>query len=187
MIITIGSGDGLVQQAINGTTIDQVPWCLMASPGANGLTHLPLVPHICTSESCQHWFRKWLVTYSAPSHYLNQCWVIVNWTLRNKLQRNFSKKITFSFKKAHLKMSSAKWRLFCPGEDEFKNYIISLCIKLERVITMSMEYKKTNYQGQLKHHVVIIRSMFHLFKRYKPPTKILPTMIILLIWQTNHC
>ena len=25
---------------------------------------------------------------SAPSHYLNQCWVIVNWTLRNKFQWN---------------------------------------------------------------------------------------------------
>ena len=24
-----------------------------------------------------------------PSHYLNQCWVIVNWTLMNKLQLNF--------------------------------------------------------------------------------------------------
>ena len=42
------------------------------------LTHLPLVWHICVSESGQHWFRKWLVAYSAPSHYLNQCWVIVN-------------------------------------------------------------------------------------------------------------
>ena len=26
-----------------------------------------------------------------PSHYLNQCWVIVNWTLRNKLQWNLSR------------------------------------------------------------------------------------------------
>ena len=25
-----------------------------------------------------------------PSHYLNQCWVIVNWTLKNKLQWNFN-------------------------------------------------------------------------------------------------
>ena len=25
-----------------------------------------------------------------PSHYLNQCWVIVNWTLRNKFQWNFN-------------------------------------------------------------------------------------------------
>ena len=56
------------------------------------LTHLPLVPHICVSESGQHWFRWWLVTYSTPSYYLNQWWVIVNWTLRNKLQWDFSKK-----------------------------------------------------------------------------------------------
>ena len=33
-----------------------------------------------------------VVTYSVPSHYVNQCWVIVNWTLRNKLQWNFNKK-----------------------------------------------------------------------------------------------
>ena len=54
----------------------------MASQGHNELTHLPLVLHICISESGQHW----LVVYSAPSQYLNQCWVIVNWTLGNKLQ-----------------------------------------------------------------------------------------------------
>ena len=53
-------------------------------------THFPLVPHICISESGQHWIRQWLVAYSAPSHYLNQCWVIVNWTLMNKLQQNFN-------------------------------------------------------------------------------------------------
>ena len=50
------------------------------------LTHLPRMPHICVSESGQHWFRWWLVAYSAPSHYLNQCWVVVNGDLRNKLQ-----------------------------------------------------------------------------------------------------
>ena len=40
--------------------------------------------------SNQHWFRKWLVAWTAPSHYLNQCWNIVNWTLRNKCQWNFN-------------------------------------------------------------------------------------------------
>ena len=30
------------------------------------------------------------MAWSAPSHYLNQCWNIVNWTLRNKLQCNFN-------------------------------------------------------------------------------------------------
>ena len=29
--------------------------------------------------------RGTLVAWTAPSHYLNQCWNIVNWTLRNKL------------------------------------------------------------------------------------------------------
>ena len=57
------------------------------------LTHLPLVLHICVSKAGQHWFRYWLVAYSAPSHYLNQCWVFVNWTLRNKLQWNFNQNI----------------------------------------------------------------------------------------------
>ena len=39
----------------------------------------------------QHWFRQWLVVEQlAPSHYLNQCWDIINRTLRNKLQWNFN-------------------------------------------------------------------------------------------------
>ena len=36
------------------------------------------------------WFRWWLVAWPAPSHYLNQCWNIVIWTLRNELQWNFN-------------------------------------------------------------------------------------------------
>ena len=53
----------------------------------------PLALHICVSESGQHWFRQWLVGNSAPSHCLNQCWVFVNWTLRNTLQWNFNQNI----------------------------------------------------------------------------------------------
>ena len=34
---------------------------------------------------------EWLVAWTAPCHYLNQCWHIVNWTLRNKLQWNFNR------------------------------------------------------------------------------------------------
>ena len=37
-------------------------------------------------ETNHHWFRQWLVAWLVPSHYLNQCWNIVNWTLENKLQ-----------------------------------------------------------------------------------------------------
>ena len=38
-----------------------------------------------------HWFRQWLVTWQAPSYYLNWRWNIVNWTLRNKLQWNLNR------------------------------------------------------------------------------------------------
>ena len=48
------------------------------------LIHWGRVTHICGGNIDQHCFRKWLVACSAPSHYLNQCWNIVNWTLRNK-------------------------------------------------------------------------------------------------------
>ena len=58
------------------------PFC----PGGDELTHVRLVPYIYVSELGQHWLRYWLVACLAPSHYLNQCWNIVNWTLRNKLQ-----------------------------------------------------------------------------------------------------
>ena len=51
--------------------------------------------------------------WTAPSHYLNQCWNIVNWTLMNKLQWILTIIHTYSFKKIHLKMSSAKWQSFC--------------------------------------------------------------------------
>ena len=61
---------------------------------AEKITQLPLVPHICVSESGQHWFRCF-VSYLAQSYYLNQCQVIVNWTLRNKLQWNFNQNSIF--------------------------------------------------------------------------------------------
>ena len=70
------------------------------------LTDLPLMPHVCVSESGQHWFRYGLVAYLAPSHYLNQCWVIVNWTPENKFQWNLNR--NFSFEKMHLKLLFAK-------------------------------------------------------------------------------
>ena len=41
-----------------------------------------------TSHYC---FRQWLVAWPAPSHYLNQCWNIVYWTLRNKLRWNVNR------------------------------------------------------------------------------------------------
>ena len=55
------------------------------------LTHWGRVTHICTSQLTHLWFRQWLVTWSAPSRYLNQWWNIVNWTFRNKLRWNLNR------------------------------------------------------------------------------------------------
>ena len=52
------------------------------------------------------------------SNYLTQCWNTLNWTLGNKLQRNFNSKQYIFITKMHLKMSSAKWRLFRFGLKE---------------------------------------------------------------------
>ena len=51
---------------------------------------LLLMPHIYGSERVHYWFSWWLVAYSAPSHYLNQCWIIVNWTPENKFRVNLN-------------------------------------------------------------------------------------------------
>ena len=64
--------------------------CIYATADLTALNPLPLVPHICVSELSKLCFRQWLVAFSASSHYLNQSWFIVNWTLRNKFQWNLN-------------------------------------------------------------------------------------------------
>ena len=57
-------------------------------------------------------------TYSTTSHYMDQCSLIVycHWTLRNNLPSEIRIKVhDFSFMKIHMKISSVKWRPFCPG------------------------------------------------------------------------
>ena len=46
---------------------------------------------------------------------LNQCWRIINWTLRDKRQRNSNQN---TFPKMHLKILSVKWQPFCSGRDK---------------------------------------------------------------------
>ena len=93
---------------------------LKAISSSATLTHLPPVSHICRNELGQHWFRQWLAPCSAPGHYLNQCWLVINWIFRNKLRWNSgqNKNKNFSFMKMRFKMSSANWRPFCLGGDE---------------------------------------------------------------------
>ena len=51
------------------------------------------VTHICVSELTIIGSDNRFVAWSAPSHYLNQCWYIVNWTHGNKFQWNVNRKL----------------------------------------------------------------------------------------------
>ena len=68
-----------------------------------------------------HWFRTWLVAWSAPSHYLNQFWNKDDSNLRNSeiLSKIFIQE---------LKISSAKWQQFCLGLNVLMNgcFVISV-------------------------------------------------------------
>ena len=64
--------------------------------------------HIYVGNINHHWFRWWLVPWTAPSHYLNQCWNIDNWTPGNKLQWNFKRNSFIFIEENTFEMSSAK-------------------------------------------------------------------------------
>ena len=89
-------------------------WCsqTMLVKWSDNLTHWSLVAHIGVRKINHHWSRKWLVVCSAPNHYLNQCWNIVDLNLRNELPWNLERNSYISLQ-MHLKMLSAKWRQFC--------------------------------------------------------------------------
>ena len=79
------------------------------------LTHWGRVTHICVGKLIILGSDYGLSPgRTAPSHYLNQWWDIVNWTLGNKLQRNINRN-SHIFEKMQLKMSSGKWRPSCLG------------------------------------------------------------------------
>ena len=91
-----------------------------------------------------HLFRYWLDAWPVLSHYLNQCWNIVNWDLGNKLQWNLSRNLCIFIKEnafenvfwkmlAVLSQPSGKCRPFCLG------------LNVLSIITTLME----NLQGKL--------------------------------------
>ena len=61
------------------------------------LTHWGQVLHICAGRQPRTSLLQIIACrLSGPSHYLNQCWNIVNWTLGNKLQWSFNRNLNIS-------------------------------------------------------------------------------------------
>ena len=69
------------------------------------LTHWCWMTHICISKIIIIGSDNGL----SPSHYLNQCWNIVNWNIGNKLQWNCNRNQYIFIPEMHLKMSFVKW------------------------------------------------------------------------------
>ena len=81
----------------------------------------------CMLRQCNHhWFNKWLVAWSAPSHHLNQCWKIVIWTQITNFNEILIEILTFSLKKMRLDMSSGKWRPFYLDINELRDSYVTL-------------------------------------------------------------
>ena len=106
----------------------QGQWSAQDSKRNIGLTQPPPSP---SAEFLRQWIGSALVQIMAcrlvgASHYRNQIYLIVNWTLRNKLPWYLNQNTKISFTKMHLKISPAKWRPYSPGGDELNKYIVFL-------------------------------------------------------------
>ena len=129
--VNIGSGNGLLPDSTNllpkpmlwpgdvifhiprsGSTLAQVmTWCLTAP--SHYLTHWGRVTHICVGNLTTIGSDNGL----SPGRRQAIIWTNAGLLLIGPLGTNFSEILiriqTFSFKKMHLEMSSAKWRPFC--------------------------------------------------------------------------
>ena len=100
-------GYGKISQCITTTMHSKAKTvCIFLGIYCNSLRMSDVYMHQGTYH---HWFRWWLVTWLAPSHYLNQWWNIVNWSPGKKLQWNRYLNLYIFIQE----MSSGKWRPFC--------------------------------------------------------------------------
>ena len=109
------------------------------------------------SHTCQlsyHWFRYWLVTWLAPSHFLTQCWFIVNWTIRNNLKKNFNQITTIFIQENALKMSAKFWPnclVFNVFFDHFCFFLFDFCfflnLKYFSIFHLTLYVRGPSYLG----------------------------------------
>ena len=101
----------------NFTKIFTIP-TLDMSVNISTWTHWGQVTHICIGKLTIIGSDNSLSRWMAPSHYLNQCWNFVNWTLENKLQWNFNRNSNIfiqenTFENVVWKMAAILSRLQC--------------------------------------------------------------------------
>ena len=77
----------------------------------------------------QLWFGSWLIACSVPSHYLSQCWILVNWIWGTQGHFTQDTNTLYSLNKRHLKMSPANFLLVSPGLNVL-NIVITFAWKI---------------------------------------------------------
>ena len=105
----------------SGTNVDLDPCRHMASQGHNELTHLSWVMHICVRKLTTIASDNSL---SMPSHYLNQCWNIVNWKLGNKFQWNRKGNSYIFIQQKAVENIVCKMETFCLGLNVLSHQVI---------------------------------------------------------------
>ena len=94
--------------------IESGPWCFME---VSNLTHWGRVTHICVSNLTIIGSDNGVSPGRRQAIIWTNAGILLIWTLVINFSEIFSEIHAFSFKKMHLRMSSVKWRPFCPGFD----------------------------------------------------------------------
>ena len=84
-------------------------------PVAIVLTHWGRVTHICVSKLNSIGLDNGLSSGRCQAIIWTDAGILLIWPLGTNFREMFIEIHTFSFKKIYLKMSSGKWRPFCPG------------------------------------------------------------------------
>ena len=78
----------------------------------------------------------------APSHYLNQCWLIINKVQRHLAERNFTRKTQPSVTKVISKITYPKFNLNLPGSNELSGssliQVMARCLFSPKPLSKSM-------------------------------------------------
>ena len=109
------------QQAITWTNVDLDQWCHMASLSHDGLTHWGRVTHICVSKLHTIGSDNGLSPGRRQAIIRTNAGILLIRTLGTNFSDILGEIHSFSFSKMHLKMSSAKWRLFGLGLNELRD------------------------------------------------------------------
>ena len=126
-------------------------------------------------------FRQWLVAWLAPSHYLNQCWDVANWTLRNKLWWNLSRNSNI-FIQENASFENIVWKMaaICLGLNVLRFILVNLTgamstmlhvwVNVWNHIDLDISHHQTSINHNESNYSHLIATVKHGFRLAAGPT-----------------